>query len=102
MSVNCDICGDNAATIYCPSCEQPTQCDECCQFLHSKKARKDHKNMSLSEWNAQKKVDVKRTCPTHPDSPLKLYCTECTVVVCLVCITGVHSGHKCTQIIDEV
>lgn len=39
-----------------------------------------------------------RRCSFHPNSDLKLFCTNCNQVVCSECVVALHNGHKCESI----
>lgn len=62
---------------------------------------KDTKHNLHSLENRQSLSDTKRPstkCPFHPNSELKLFCTNCHQVACAECVAVLHNGHKCESI----
>lgn len=68
-----------------------------------------HKKQKITSTHKQVKSDGKRLsdkdskkaskkCPFHPNSDLKLFCTNCNQVACSECLTVLHTGHKCESI----
>ena len=39
-------------------------------------------------------------CERHSDEFVKMYCSECKVIICTVCFAVKHRGHSCLEIPD--
>jgi len=38
-------------------------------------------------------------CDQHKDEPMKIYCFDCKVVMCMMCFIESHNGHRCSDVI---
>ena len=65
----CNLCQEIATNI-CFDCSFYL-CDSCFQFLHEKKANKDHKKEIIDPLIS---LDIK--CPEHPKIPMNLFCMK--------------------------
>ncbi|CAH1778572.1 unnamed protein product [Owenia fusiformis] len=108
----CDICvlHDNKvqATSKCIDCDQFI-CDSCTRTHQSIRAVKGHKVIPITgddqkDTRATLEMFPKRSkfCESHPDEPLKFYCTSCCEVLCRDCCITTHSGHKCEDLTHNV
>ena len=43
-----------------------------------------------------------KSCPSHSQEFLRLYCVVCKVAMCLLCFIVNHSGHKCEDLTDQL
>jgi len=66
---NCELCQEIATNI-CFDCSFYL-CDSCFQFLHEKKANKDHEKEEIDDFIP---IDIK--CPEHPKIPMNLFCIK--------------------------
>ena len=62
----CNLCQEKATNI-CFDCSFYL-CDSCFQFLHDKKANKDHKKEEVDNFIS---IDIK--CPEHPKIPMNYF-----------------------------
>jgi hypothetical protein len=93
----CEICGENAATLFCESCPvtKNTLCDDCSQLTHKAATRAGH---VLAPWTPDLAVLM---CAAHPDQRCALYCKGCIMPCCTVCSHGGHKNHDLSPI-EEV
>jgi len=110
----CEACdADSAATnpiqpavavVYCVECQQRL-CTACAE-LHKKFAvSRRHRHIDLG---GKKKSGVMAAeqiikhqptfCDRHPEEPLKLFCVECRVAMCVICYVKLHNAHKCSDV----
>ena len=84
----CELCEEQPATFLCAECYK-CYCEECCEFVHGKASKKDHKTEAIP-----KGVRVDAMCPLHKDEPLKLLCVDDTEMCCTTCVFDKsHEGH---------
>ena len=65
----CEYCGSNA-TCLCFECLE-SYCDSCFKYIHEKKLKYQHKKENIDPY-----VPFDLKCPTHPNSPINLFCTD--------------------------
>jgi len=106
-AVPCGEC-DQTATLFCEQCDGEF-CSAHSQQVHSLK--QSHNVMRVEEKagflagkfrrDAEGKAqNGGKKCALHPDQPLYLYCSDCRVSICAVCMHGRHKKHALVDI-DE-
>ena len=83
----CQICEQrNAATNFCVQCSLD-MCSNCAIDHSTISALQIHRIVTLEDKNNSQVIQKSRVtyCEKHKDKPLKLYCSGCKVIVCLMC-----------------
>lgn len=95
----CEGCGarDMKATKYCLDCRERL-CNTCGKRCERRKAGA-HKVVKLGdEINSENFRYRGSYCEIHNGEMFKLFCSQCKVNVCTLCIATEHHGHKCLDI----
>ena len=93
----CEECSGDKATAFCRQCTQFI-CEECVKTHKRLKTFSGHKTVSLEELKegGAKEVVMEepppQMCPQHGD-PMKIYCFDCSQLICLYCTVKDHNGH---------
>eukprot|EP00058_Branchiostoma_floridae_P006925 XP_002592413.1 hypothetical protein BRAFLDRAFT_67279 [Branchiostoma floridae] len=61
-------------------------------------AAKFCEKLSKTDANADKQAKPRNKCSQHPSEDYQLYCTQCDVPVCYVCLEETHDGHSMTSL----
>jgi len=85
------------ATKYCVDCSQHI-CDRC-GGMHAKMKSGAHFVIPLGEEMSSEMMQLrKRHCQEHKDEIVKLYCYDCKVNICCLCVALKHKQHNVTEI----
>ncbi|XP_076075725.1 uncharacterized protein LOC143046448 [Mytilus galloprovincialis] len=107
--MTCQFCETSNETKWkCINCDL-ILCQECKIKIHTKlKKNENHKVISLKEFSnlgvseTIRDVDLKNIqCATHKNELCFIYCQDCQVLSCAVCLLESHQNHKLAKI-DEV
>ncbi|XP_071132762.1 uncharacterized protein [Mytilus edulis] len=107
--MTCQFCETSNETKWkCINCDL-ILCQECKIKLHTKvKKNENHKVVDLKEFShlgaseTIRDVDLKNIqCATHKNELCFIYCKDCKVLLCAVCLLESHQNHKLAKI-DEV
>ncbi|KAH3743390.1 hypothetical protein Pelo_15223 [Pelomyxa schiedti] len=93
-SVACIDC-DQKATAHCSACG--SLCDRCWEEAHKRRSAASHVKLPLE----QAAPEVPSNCPKHPKKEIKLYCVNCTDLLCSVCAVSFHQGHKLIEMSEQ-
>ena len=109
--INCQGCSKLPSVAFCQTCKEYI-CSEC---------DKAHKNMHSFSSHVVVSIDSLRSpinksaaaehpiflaaskevkCSKHEDEPLKLYCSDCSKLVCRDCIVIDHKDHRYAFVVD--
>ncbi|XP_055955585.1 E3 ubiquitin-protein ligase TRIM33-like [Patella vulgata] len=105
----CDVCTEDTSQYFCRDCDQ--YLCKSCKTMHDKlKSCKDHVVSRYDETqiyqaptshetikekaSASSIPNPKDFCLRHEKEPVKVYCKDCTVAVCLKCFLADHNGHN--------
>ncbi|XP_076455536.1 uncharacterized protein LOC143290133 isoform X2 [Babylonia areolata] len=93
----CEMCEEEdqkEAAYSCNKCQQ-SMCGTC-RRLHDKIANpKEHQVRPLSPpRKASSRKETVKKCKVHQDHELCLFCTDCGVMICLVCKLTSHQPHE--------
>jgi len=98
----CELCSDSEverpATLYCIQCDQHI-CDRCSTIHKKTNALKSHQVVRDAVVPSSKE-QIKlagRYCDQNPDEQNRLYCYDCNVVLCPLCVSK-HYQHKLTDV----
>ena len=92
---NCDKSSRHSS--YCFQC-CAFWCDECITAHNLIKANKEHRVLALKDFEDQDIEDVLKRpafCQQkhHEKEELKLFCKNCDVAICNLCVATIHDGH---------
>ena len=99
------VCGngvdDNPATGYCFDC-RVNLCDSCWALHKKMVASKDHATSSLEDIKQGSAVvpQAAAVCKEHKGEPMKLYCVDCSQVICRDCAITTHRKHEYEYLAD--
>jgi len=113
QSIPCDVCSSDEASVdiaskpasmYCVNCHQ-NYCDQCSRSHTRMKATADHEQVEIvKRKQPQRDEPVLRqsaeTCGIHRDEEIKVFCLECRVAICVMCLIKSHKTHDCSDIAE--
>jgi len=94
----CEMCSGAKAEAFCRRCMEFI-CNDCVKSHRKMKIFADHRVVTLQELKegGAKEISLKEAppsmCKKH-DEQLKIYCFECSCLICRDCIIRNHAGHK--------
>jgi len=97
---------ENEATSYCLDCEEHF-CEACMKGHRGGKLTKSHHLITIEEMKsqAQIKLIIKSNnqihCQTHQQEEMKLFCDDCELTICSLCVAQ-HPSHKILTISDVI
>ncbi|XP_063436142.1 transcription intermediary factor 1-beta-like [Mytilus trossulus] len=95
-SKTCEICISAPGSQYCLECEQ-NFCENCKTFHSRQKISKTHQFQSSSDVIPE----GKSKCKDHNED-FSFVCKTCDVVVCSSCVTGSHTRHAFSKLLDSI
>ena len=99
----CSYCQNESSIIICMECEM-LFCQTCCCSHDTWPANKNHILLSISEIinrDEQQRIEAEKlSCTGHEGAIPKFYCETCKELICMKCVTTVHTkpGHTCVAI----
>jgi len=102
------ICVDeeNEATFYCLDCEAYF-CEICTKSHKTVKSSKNHKIIPIEEMkdvnqiNSMSNSNVQIYCQTHQGEEIKIFCDDCKLPICSLCIEQ-HPSHKISTLSNTI
>ena len=94
----CESCSGDKAVAFCRQCTEFI-CAECVRLHQRLKVFSGHKTVSLDELKKGGAKDIVvpkaplKMCEEH-DEQMKIYCHDCSCLICRDCIIENHNGHK--------
>ena len=98
MEAVCEMCSRAKAEAFCRQCTEFI-CNDCMRLHGVLKVFAGHKVVTLQELKegGAKAIPMKEAppsmCKDH-DEPLKIYCFDCSHLICRDCVLYDHAGHK--------
>ena len=99
MDVKCELCSETKAEAFCNQCTSLI-CADCVKAHKKMKTFSGHKVSSLDELKVGHSVkDIVmeesplQMCEEHKE-PMKIYCFDCSCLICRDCIMKNHLGHN--------
>ncbi len=96
-----------AGTVKCQTCEGTPKdattfscnrrkffCDQCKSMMLKFRDDEDHKFTDLSKKEEFKINNRPSKCQEHDKHDLELYCNNCAILICSLCSSTEHDGHK--------
>ncbi|KAK3745069.1 hypothetical protein QZH41_014546 [Actinostola sp. cb2023] len=91
---SCSVSTSHSQALWhCFDCNR-SLCNEC--LNNHSVFTKDHKVASLSDMQKEDLEAIlrrERSCTTHCHQSLELFCQECEVLICFMCLKGDHKNH---------
>ncbi|XP_066270443.1 tripartite motif-containing protein 2-like [Branchiostoma lanceolatum] len=95
--------------VYFADSQEPSKCPTCDLEVslspegvtclpENQSAAKMCEKLQKTAANTDKQAKPRNRCSTHPSEDYRLYCTQCNVPVCYVCLEQTHDGHSMTSI----
>ncbi|OWF43681.1 uncharacterized protein LOC110459421 [Mizuhopecten yessoensis] len=86
---------------YCNDCQEAL-CDHCFEgHQRSRKTRNDDV-VPIKEANKLVEAELPEVCKTHRGKTCDLYCSDCDIVMCVMCLTEKHKQHTFKSIEEEI
>ena len=60
------------------------------------------KNQGDMKWSAKTKESSTKYCPLHQDKKIKIYCNDCKIATCMMCIVTFHIGHRLSGVGKQI
>jgi len=113
QGIPCDACSSDyarvdittkPASMYCVKCHE-NYCSHCSRSHARMKASADHVQVEIGKReHVQHDQTVLRlsatTCDMHKDEEIKVFCLECRVAICVMCLLKSHKTHNCLNIAE--
>jgi len=106
--IPCDVCSSNEASadetvkpasMYCVQCQQ--NCFEQCSLYYKKmKTSSTHTQVDAGRGSVPEEIlQLSATmCEQHKGKEIEVFCRECKVAVCMMCVIMSHRNHDCLDI----
>jgi len=98
--------GENEAPFYCLDCQEYL-CEVCSKSHKIMKLSKNHQLIPIDKMknedqnNSVTKSNLQNYCQTHQQKEMELFCDDCNLPICLLCISQ-HPSHKILVISDII
>jgi len=98
--------GENEATSYCLDC-QDYYCEACSKAHKIVKVTKDHQLILIEEMKDENQIksitksNPQINCPIHQQEEMKLFCEDCKLTICSLCVDK-HVSHKILTLLSTV
>ncbi|XP_056002421.1 tripartite motif-containing protein 2-like [Ostrea edulis] len=93
----CDICESVFVQSHCELCNL-NLCKTCVgEHLSDSSVRHN-----VVPYSHRKSTPNYRKCPKHPKRQSELYCENCEIPVCIICVSsGKHKGHDISNVLEK-
>ncbi|XP_051888082.1 protein PML-like [Pristis pectinata] len=110
VKLDCTSCeGNNGAEFICPECDK-LMCSNCLQVHNVLMA--DHTRYvqtlgTLRKLNSDEFLKILRrskelSCSTHENQQISLYCSSCSMWLCVLCVLVEHRDHNCITVRKQI
>jgi len=102
------MCSDekNEATSYCLDCQEYF-CDICTNAHQTMKISKNHQLIQIDEMKNENQIKSIRNsnpqlyCQIHENEEIKLFCEDCKLSICSLCVDN-HPSHKISTLSSTI
>ena len=108
QQIPCDVCSSDEASasetvkpasMYCVQCQQ-NYCEQC--SLHHRKMRSSSSHTLVDIGTGSYPAEVLKLsanmCEQHKGKEVEVFCRDCKVAVCMMCVITSHKTHDCLDI----
>jgi len=108
QQIPCDVCSSEEAnasetvkpaSMHCVQCQQ-NYCEPCSLYHKKIKSSSSHALVGIGTGSYPTellKLSV-NMCEQHKGKELEVFCRDCKVAVCVVCVITLHKNHDCSDI----
>ncbi|OWF51084.1 Transcription intermediary factor 1-alpha [Mizuhopecten yessoensis] len=101
VTYTCALCdSENGVRWYCNDCQE-NLCDRCKEFHTRGKKTKNDDVVSIGKANRQYDKPVPEVCKLHPSKLCDLFCSDCNMLFCSMCLSKTHKHHNWKHFEDE-
>ncbi|XP_021357032.1 uncharacterized protein LOC110452702 [Mizuhopecten yessoensis] len=101
VTYTCALCdSEDGVRWYCNDCQE-NLCDRCKEFHKRGRKTKNYDVVSIGEANRQGDKPVPEVCKLHPGKLCDLFCSDCNLLLCSMCLSKTHKHHNWKHFEDE-
>ncbi|XP_021357038.1 uncharacterized protein LOC110452714 [Mizuhopecten yessoensis] len=101
VTYTCALCdSEYGVRWYCNECQE-NLCDRCKEFHKRGMKTKNDDVVSIGEANRHCGKPVPEVCKLHPGKLCDLYCSDCNLLICSMCLSKPHKHHNWKHFEDE-
>jgi len=106
--IPCDVCSSDKASaietvkpasVYCVHCQQ-NYCKQC--SLHHRRIKSTSSHTQVDIGTGSKPAEILKVsvsmCEEHKGKEIEVFCQDCKVAVCMMCVITSHKNHDCLDI----
>jgi len=109
QQIPCDVCSSDEASAsetvkpastHCVQCQQ-NYCDQCSQHHRKIRSSSNHALMDIGTGTSYPIEVLKMSvnmCEQHKGKEIEVFCRNCKVAVCMMCVITSHKNHDCLDI----
>jgi len=106
--IPCDVCSSDEANageifkpgaMYCVQCQQ-NYCEQCSLYHRKMKTSSTHTQVGARRGSVPEEIlQLSATmCEQHKGKKIEVFCRECNVTACVMCVIMAHKNHDCLDI----
>ncbi|XP_021352301.1 uncharacterized protein LOC110449641 [Mizuhopecten yessoensis] len=101
VTYTCALCdSEDGVRWYCNDCQE-NLCDRCKEtHIRGRKTKSDDV-VAIGEANRQGDKPVPEVCKLHSGKLCDLYCSDCNLLICSMCLSKTHKHHNWKHFEDE-
>ncbi|OWF46339.1 Transcription intermediary factor 1-beta [Mizuhopecten yessoensis] len=101
VTYTCALCdSEDGVRWYGNDCQE-NLCDRCKETHTRGRKTKNDDVVSIGEANRQGDKPVPEVCKLHPGKLCDLYCSDCNLLLCSMCLSKTHKQHNLKPFEDE-
>ncbi|XP_021352324.1 transcription intermediary factor 1-alpha-like [Mizuhopecten yessoensis] len=101
VTYTCALCdSEDGVRWYCNDCQE-NLCDWCKETHTRGKKTQNDDVVSIGKANRQSDKPIPEVCKIHPGKLCDLYCSDCNLLFCSMCLSKTHKHHNWKHFEDE-
>ncbi|XP_021352308.1 uncharacterized protein LOC110449644 [Mizuhopecten yessoensis] len=101
VTYTCALCdSEDGVRWYCNDCQE-NLCDRCKETHTRGKKTKNDDVVSIGKANRHCDKPVPEVCKLHPGKLCDLYCSDCNLLICSMCLSKTHKHHNWKHFEEE-